>query len=63
MRHAVKPGMTGLAQVRGYHGMIADDEDYKNRLSSDIEYIHNWSFFGDIEIFIMTTIKILFKLD
>jgi putative colanic acid biosynthesis UDP-glucose lipid carrier transferase len=63
MRHAVKPGMTGLAQVRGYHGMIADDEDYKNRLSSDIEYIHNWSFFGDIEIFIMTTIKIIFKLD
>ena len=63
MRHSVKPGMTGLAQVRGYHGMIADDEDYKNRLSSDIEYIHNWSFFGDIEIFIMTTIKIIFKLD
>jgi lipopolysaccharide/colanic/teichoic acid biosynthesis glycosyltransferase len=63
LRHATKPGLTGLAQVRGYHGMIADEDDYKNRLSSDIEYIHNWSLIGDIEIFIMTTVKIIFRLD
>lgn len=63
LRHTTKPGLTGLAQVRGYHGMIADEKDYKNRLSSDIEYIHNWSLIGDIEIFLMTTIKIIFRLD
>lgn len=63
LRHSAKPGLTGLAQVRGYHGMIADENDYKNRLSSDIEYIHHWSLIGDLEIFIMTTIKIIFRLD
>jgi putative colanic acid biosynthesis UDP-glucose lipid carrier transferase len=63
LRHNAKPGMTGLAQVRGYHGMIANEEDYKNRLSSDLEYIENWSLWGDIVIFVMTTIKIVFRLD
>lgn len=63
LRHNTKPGMTGLAQVRGYHGMIANEEDYSNRLSSDLEYIENWTLWGDIVIFVMTGIKILFRLD
>ena len=63
LRHAAKPGLTGLAQVRGYHGMITDKEDYENRLSSDIEYIQNWTLFGDIEIFVMTTLKIILRID
>ena len=63
LRHTAKPGLTGLAQVRGYHGMIVNKEDYANRLSSDIEYIQTWSLFGDIEIFIMTTLKIIFRIE
>lgn len=62
-RHTAKPGLTGLAQVRGYHGMIEDDVDYLNRLNSDIEYIQNWSLLGDIEIFLKTTFKIIFRID
>ena len=63
LRHKTKPGMTGLAQVRGYHGMIANEDDYNNRLSSDIEYIQHWSLMGDIEICMMTAIKIIFRLE
>lgn len=61
LRHIVKPGMTGLAQVRGFHGMISGKEDFQNRLNSDIEYIKRWSFLGDIEILILTTFKVIFK--
>ena len=61
LRHMVKPGMTGLAQVRGFHGMILGKENFQNRLNSDIEYIKRWSFLGDIEIFILTTFKVIFK--
>lgn len=53
-RHSVKPGITGLAQLRGYHGMIRNQQDLQNRVSSDIEYIENWSLFGDIGIFFGT---------
>lgn len=60
-RHLVKPGMTGLAQVRGFHGMIHDTNDYHSRLNSDLEYIQNWTLFTDLRIFIQTTIQILFQ--
>jgi len=63
LRHITKPGLTGLAQVRGFHGMIEDKTDYENRLNSDIEYIHNWSLMADIEIFIMTTFKSLLRIE
>lgn len=63
VRHTIKPGLTGLAQVRGYHGMIENREDYKNRLNSDLEYIHNWSLIGDVEIFFLTTFKIMFRIE
>jgi putative colanic acid biosysnthesis UDP-glucose lipid carrier transferase len=64
-RHRVKPGMTGLAQMRGYHGTIANKQDLYNRCISDIEYIQNWSLFGDLYIFfgtiIQTGVKLLWK--
>lgn len=53
-RHSVKPGITGLAQLRGYHGMIRNQRDLQNRIASDIEYIENWSLLGDIGIFFGT---------
>lgn len=58
-RHRVKPGITGLAQMRGYHGTIKDRNDLYNRFYSDIEYIENWSVWRDMNIFYRTVIKIL----
>lgn len=63
LRHNAKPGLTGLAQVRGYHGMIVNADDYSNRLNSDLEYIHNWSLMLDVEIFFRTTFQILFRIE
>jgi len=54
LRHLVKPGITGLAQVRGYRGEIEKDSDIQNRIKFDIFYIENWSFFLDIKIIIQT---------
>ncbi|WP_297690726.1 exopolysaccharide biosynthesis polyprenyl glycosylphosphotransferase [uncultured Eudoraea sp.] len=54
LRHFVKPGITGLAQVRGYRGEIEKDSDIQNRIKFDIFYVENWSFFLDIKIIIQT---------
>jgi len=58
-RHRVKPGIAGLAQLRGYHGTISSWEDLYNRCASDFEYIEKWSLFGDLYIFFMTIFKII----
>lgn len=58
-RHRVKPGLTGLAQMRGFHGTIENRTDLYNRFYSDIEYIENWSVLGDISIFFLTVLKII----
>src|SRR3546814_7576685 len=42
-RHSVKPGLTGLAQVRGYRGATEIRSDLTNRLQSDLEYIEERS--------------------
>ena len=57
-RHNVKPGLTGLAQMRGLHGIIDTRESLYQRCYSDIEYIKNWSLFGDVWIFFRTLVKI-----
>lgn len=54
-RHNIKPGITGLAQVRGYRGETRDIEQMIQRVESDIEYINNWSLGLDISILIRTT--------
>ena len=58
MRHYVKPGITGLAQVRGFRGEIETDEDMINRIKYDVFYIENWSLFLDIKIIIQTVLNI-----
>jgi len=58
-RHRVKPGITGLAQMRGYHGTIAGWDDLYERCSSDFEYIEKWSLTGDLYIFCKTICKIV----
>ncbi len=57
VRHFVKPGITGLAQVKGYRGEIERDSDIQNRIKFDIFYIENWSFFLDIKIIIQTIVN------
>lgn len=57
VRHFVKPGITGLAQVRGYRGEIESDTDIQNRIRFDIFYIENWSVFLDIKIIVQTLIN------
>ena len=57
VRHFVKPGITGLAQVRGYRGEIESDTDIQNRIRLDILYIENWSVFLDLKIIVQTIIN------
>jgi putative colanic acid biosynthesis UDP-glucose lipid carrier transferase len=57
-RHAVKPGITGLAQVSGYRGEVKKRADIKNRVRMDIFYIENWSFFLDLKIIIQTVFNV-----
>lgn len=58
VRLYVKPGITGLAQVRGYRGEIATDEDMINRIKYDVFYIENWSMLLDLKIIIQTVVNI-----
>jgi putative colanic acid biosynthesis UDP-glucose lipid carrier transferase len=58
-RHNVKPGVTGLAQIKGYRGEIRLDNDIINRIKYDIFYIENWSLLLDIKIIFQTFINVL----
>lgn len=53
IKHQVRPGITGLAQVNGYRG----DTSIKKRIEYDLFYIENWTFGLDIKIFILTIFK------
>lgn len=59
VRHFVKPGITGLAQVKGYRGEIENRTDIQNRVRLDIFYVEKWSLWFDISI-IFTTIANFF---
>ena len=58
VRHYVRPGITGLAQTKGFRGEIETDEDIINRIKQDIFYIENWSFILDIKIILVTIFNI-----
>jgi lipopolysaccharide/colanic/teichoic acid biosynthesis glycosyltransferase len=60
-RHFVKPGITGLAQSKGYRGETKDIADMKNRVRLDRFYVENWSFLLDVKIIIETVISIFIK--
>ena len=57
-RHRVKPGITGLAQVRGLRGEIADLDRARRRVEYDIYYIENWSPLLDFRIMVETFFKV-----
>jgi putative colanic acid biosynthesis UDP-glucose lipid carrier transferase len=52
VRHFVKPGITGLAQINGYRGEISHPDLLKKRLEKDLNYIENWSMLLDLNIII-----------
>lgn len=54
VRHFVRPGITGLAQVSGFRGEVENDKDIIGRVKHDVFYIENWSFFLDIKIIFQT---------
>ncbi|CAM5602540.1 sugar transferase [Sphingobium scionense] len=53
-RHALKPGITGLAQIRGFRGATETRRDILNRVEADLEYLHGWSLMRDIGILVGT---------
>ena len=58
VRHLVKPGVTGWAQVTGYRGETRTLEQMEGRVKRDVWYIENWSFFLDLKIIVVTVINI-----
>jgi len=54
VRHFIKPGITGLAQVSGYRGEVESDEDIIKRVKFDIFYLENWSLLLDVKIAFQT---------
>ena len=57
VRHFVKPGITGLAQVKGCRGEIESKKDIQDRVKYDIFYIENWSFLMEIKIIVLTLVN------
>jgi len=57
-RHRVKPGLTGLAQVRGWRGPTETEEKLIRRVESDLEYIENWSPWLDFVILVRTLLAV-----
>ena len=49
-RHSIKPGMTGLAQVKGFRGETKNIKNMKDRVNADLEYIQNWNLISDLNI-------------
>jgi lipopolysaccharide/colanic/teichoic acid biosynthesis glycosyltransferase len=57
-RHRVRPGMTGLAQVRGWRGETETEEKLLRRVEADLDYIDNWSQWLDFVIMARTAVSI-----
>ena len=57
LRHVIKPGITGLAQVSGYRGEVEKESDIVNRIKFDIYYLENWSILIDVKIILRTILN------
>ena len=53
IKHLVRPGMTGWAQVNGWRG----DTSIEKRIECDLYYIENWSFLLDLKILLLTVFR------
>ena len=58
LRHKVKPGITGLAQVRGYRGETETLEKMQRRIECDHQYIRDWSLWMDLRILFQTALVV-----
>ena len=54
LRHSLKPGLTGLAQIRGFRGATDSEADLSSRLQADLEYLDGWTAVRDIRIIFAT---------
>lgn len=57
LRHKVKPGITGWAQINGWRGETDTLEKMEKRVEFDLEYIREWSVWFDIKIVFLTVFK------
>jgi putative colanic acid biosynthesis UDP-glucose lipid carrier transferase len=58
LRHKVKPGITGWAQVNGWHGHDTVEKMQK-RVDHDLEYVENWSLWLDLKILLLTLLAVI----
>jgi putative colanic acid biosysnthesis UDP-glucose lipid carrier transferase len=61
IRHKVRPGITGLAQVNGWRGETETVEKMKGRIEYDLHYLRNWSLLLDLQIILKTIVVVLRK--
>jgi len=61
IRHKVKPGITGLAQVLGWRGETETVEKMKGRIDADLTYLRSWSLLLDLQIVLKTVVVVLGK--
>ena len=59
VRHFIKPGITGLAQINGCRGEVESDKDIVNRVKFDIFYLENWSILLDLKIIYKTVVNVI----
>ncbi|CAH1524919.1 MULTISPECIES: undecaprenyl-phosphate glucose phosphotransferase [Vibrio] len=57
LRHKVKPGITGWAQINGYRGETDTLDKMEKRVEFDLDYIHHWSVWMDLKIIFLTIFK------
>lgn len=57
MRHKIKPGITGWAQINGWRGETETLEKMEKRVEFDLEYMKNWSIWFDIKILLLTLVR------
>jgi len=61
LRHKVKPGITGWAQVNGFRGLTDTPEKMALRIEHDLWYIQNWSLWLDVKILLLTPFVLLHR--
>jgi putative colanic acid biosynthesis UDP-glucose lipid carrier transferase len=59
LRHKVRPGITGLAQVNGWRGETDTLEKMEKRIECDHQYIREWTLWMDIKILLRTLVVVL----
>jgi putative colanic acid biosynthesis UDP-glucose lipid carrier transferase len=62
-RHRFKPGITGLAQSKGFSGFIKGLNDMRDRVKMDVFYFKNWSLTLDFKIVLITAYKMVSNLN